>query len=120
MCIAKLLWFISLIRDQSFVMDGISGDCPETNSGGNCNEAAAPYVSRHQPVRVIKEISRRETHTHRESLANHFVKKGKTGGHDRQHLPIKEVVSHFQETNRGSDASILTGALLGWNAMACA
>jgi hypothetical protein len=46
----------------------------------------SPFV-RHQPARVIKEISRRPTCAHRATFVKLFAKK-ETERHDRQHLPI--------------------------------
>jgi REP element-mobilizing transposase RayT len=62
-------------RYQAFVMDGIGGEGPWDQLRGQLYLGSDTFVARHQPARVINEISRRQTHAHRATLATLFARK---------------------------------------------
>jgi putative transposase len=64
-------------RYQAFVMDGIGGKGPWDQVRGQLYLGSDIFVARHQPGRVINEISRGQTHAHRATLATIFGRKGR-------------------------------------------
>lgn len=64
-------------RYQAFVMDGIGGEGHWDQVRGQLYLGSDTFVARHQPGRVMNEISRWQTHAHRPTLATIFAKNGR-------------------------------------------
>ncbi len=68
-------------RYQDFVRMGMGDESPWEELRGQMYLGSDTFVARHQPARLIKEISRRQTLAYRPSLKELFARKGSRGSH---------------------------------------